>query len=174
MAALIAMVRRLIADPPGEGQAFSDEEIQAELDDRRVQVRYERLEPVEEFSSSGVSRREFRSRYRYWEDGAALCNGSWQPLAYDAETSEPLAGRWRFAESQASVVLASGFVYEPYGAAAALCDRWAAKLKLEYDFSLDDGRKFARTQRLKALADAAKTLRMQAPVIVGSLHRSDC
>ena len=172
LAELIARVRGLIADTSGASQVFGDDEIEAALDEHRTDVRYEELEPVETLEPTGTTWLGYYSRFRWWEGGAVLQAGAWATLA--PASAELSLGRWHFAASQNPPVYATGNVFDVYAAAADLLDRWAAKLKLDADFTLASGRGVQRRQKIENLRALAAEYRGKAQAVTYEVERGDC
>lgn len=172
MAALITQVRLLIADPAGSGQAFSDDEIQTALDRYQTVVRYAPLHPEPTLLPTGVAEyRDYFANRGDWEADEQLVDASWNTLT--PATSDRQTGHWTFASpGQNPPVYIVGKTYDLYAAAADLLEAWAAKLKLEYDFSTD-GQSFQRSLKVKAMLLLAREYRrLQLPTIVRA-GRSD-
>lgn len=160
MAALITLVRDLIYDPAGASQVFSDDQIQTALDANREEERYEELTPLADIAPGGaVSYSTWVSDDRHWEASITFTDAAYNVIT-GSSAYDYLAGRFTFSESQ-DAVLATGWTYDVYAAAADLCEQWAAKLKLQYDFSAD-GATYHRSQAVKGLLDRAATLRSQS------------
>jgi hypothetical protein len=156
MTDLIANVRLLIGDVSGTSQVFTDDEIEDMLDTRRQDVRYEKLTPVDTIAAGGAVSWVTWYGGRHWESSVALVDGSYNALTAGSANYE--LGKFDFTTGQTNGVLATGYMYDVYGAAADLLDRWAAKLKLGVDFSAD-GASFSLSQRVKLITDLAKGYR---------------
>ncbi len=159
MTDLIARARSLIADSAGASQVFADQEIQDVLDLNRDEERYEELEALETITAGGaVSYLIWVSDDGYFDADAVVCDATYTALTPTAV--DYIAGRWTFSTSQSGVYV-TGWHYDIYAASADLCDRWAAKLKLAYDFSAD-GASYKRSQQIAALKELAAGLRSQS------------
>ena len=162
MANVISRLRRMVGDPAGTTQTWSDQELQDMLDEHRTDGRYVELEPLETIAAGGAS-----TYLTYictdvpWEEGATLTDGSYNALT--PATAEPLFGRWTFAAHQEAPVLVTGAVFEMNGAAADVLEAWAARLAREFDFSAD-GASFSRGQQMAALKTLASSYRAMTPV----------
>lgn len=155
----------MIADPAGASQVFTDDEVQDALDAHRMDVRYLELTAAETLQQSGpVLYKDYYAPYSPWESDETLVNGSW--AAVTPTTAERFNGHWTFAAGQDPPVYIIGKVFDLYGAAADLLETWAAKLKLEFDFSAD-GQSFQRAQKATRLLELAGEYRQkQRPVVI--------
>lgn len=159
MAALISQVRLLIADPTGASATFSDDELQAFLDNNAVDVFYEPLTPEPTIAPGGATTYlTWRSHWGWWEASETLVDGSYNTLT--AASADRQRGRWTFAAHQPTVLI-RGARYDVYLAAYEAVQAWKAKLKLSYDFSADGG-DYKRSQMLAALDALGESLRTQA------------
>lgn len=161
MAKLIALIRGLINDPAGASQAFTDDQIQEHLDFWRL-YRNDELTSLTNQAGTVVG---WQSSNRYWEDGAALVDGSSSILS--ALSTDPINGYWTFTVNPTSVFV-SGWIYDVYATAAELLTLWAGKLGADVTkFSADGSSyEFASTKSQKlALASqyAAKSSTMGGP-----------
>lgn len=184
------------ANPPtvntSGATVFTDQQVQDWLDRTRQLVRYEQMTPAPDIvpPASGPAPAQFNwatyvSRFGDWEANEFLQGNlpggiSWQLLT--PLTSDELTGRWTFdvtlptistsIPAQLPPVFISGFIYDPYLAAAELLEMWAASLTDAFDFE-SDGQRFWRSQRMHGKLALAKTYRMQAKPVVTQLVRSD-
>src|SRR6266567_1774383 len=158
MAALIARERILINDPAGASQIFSDDDIQAVMDESRVDYGNEALQAVPSFSGSTIQYLDYYYPLGGWEDGVVLKQYLTQVVT--PTTSEPIAGHWGFATSKFPPIYITGSLHDIYRAAADLLERWAAKWVLSYGFT-SDGQSFQRQQAATMLQALAKTYRMK-------------
>ncbi len=159
MAALIAQVRLLIADPAGDSATFTDDELQAFLDNNAVDVFYEPLTPVPTVEPGGATQHlVWHAAAGWWEANEALVDDGYYPLTPTGADRQ--RGRWTFATSQNGVRI-RGVRYDVYMAAYEAVQAWKAKLKLSYDFSADGGN-YRRSQMLAALDELATSLRSMA------------
>ena len=167
MSQLIGKLRTLINDPAGEGQTFTDDDLQAFLDARRRDVRRDQL--TVEPDGDG-SYREYYSSYENWEQDAVLEDAGGNELS--PASSEWLVGHWSFASSTPPPVFITGKVYDVYGAAADLLEAWAAKVALEYDVAVGDQR-LSRSQKAKALLALAEQYKRRMMPTVAVMERGD-
>lgn len=172
MAELISRVRSLIGDPAGANQALSDDEVQAALDRYQTVVRYAPLVPEPTPLPGGtVEYRDYYAGTGDWEAGEVLVNAASQSLA--PATSDRLTGHWTFASpGVAPPVFITGAFYDVFGAAADLLEAWAAKVKLEFDFTAD-GQSFSRSQKAKTLLEMAASYRRRQRPAVAVQVRAD-
>lgn len=172
MAALITRTRRLIGDPAGASQVWSDDEIQDALDAHRTDVRYLELREAETIQSGGgVVYLNYYAPFGDWEDDETLTyGGTWATVTPSAQ--DLLIGKWTFSSNQNPPVYLTGKSFDLYGAAADLLEAWAAKAKLEYTFSPDRGQ-FVRSQKHQMLLTQAATYRAKQRVASVALVRSD-
>lgn len=169
MSDLIALVRRMIGDPPGAEQMYSDDDIEFALDTNGTDVRYEPLTGLATYTSNGAQYLTWLSRHQNWESDAELTDSAYNTLT--SSSSEPLRGRWTFASSQSSV-FAAGRVYDIYAAAADLLEQWAASVSTEYDVSAD-GTSMSRSQKAAMLMAAAQRYRAMQNVSFAKQVRND-
>ncbi len=161
MAALIDRVRLLVNDvsgkpDPGDGQRFTDREIQDLLDRNRLHIRYLELDPVPTYGPGTVDYVDYLSSVGDWEADAILQDGKYQtvtPASIDYQT-----GHVRFTTTQNPPVMITGKTYDVYGAAVDVLEAWQAKVALEFNFSAD-GQSFSRAQKMDQLARLADTYR---------------
>lgn len=177
MAALLSRLRRLVGDPAGASQSFSDDELQEALDSHRREARYARLTEVESIASSGtVTSKDFEAGVGNWESGAQLTDSGFNVLS-SGITADLLTGRWTFAAEPKWPLHVTGWYYDLQGAAADVLDEWAAKEKLSFDFSAD-GQSFKRSQKAERLLALAAECRKQAWAGSGALittgFNADC
>lgn len=175
LAALIAQVRLFIADPTGSTQQFSDDAIQAELDNHRHEMRFITLQPSPTFVPSGGATQvlffDYYSDSKWWEDDLVLQNASYQTIA--ADVSENFVGHWHFNVQPTGIaVIATGKTFDVYKAAANLLRQWAGTLKLNYAFSAND-HKFALSEQIKNILAVAKEYDAQAVPVVSLLVQTD-
>ena len=171
MADLIARVRLLLFDPAGSA-TFADQEIQDTLDQRREFVRYAPLRPeATPQPATGVMQYlDYFATRGFWENDAALYGPAWQPLS--PATSDTLTGHWTFASSQLPTVWIVGKRYDVYGAAADLCEIWAAKTADQFDFT-DINARYQRSQIGEAKLRLAAAYRAQAWTFTAEMARED-
>lgn len=159
MAGLIERLRRMVGDPAGTEQAWSDAELQDALDVRRRDERQVELHGSPTIGPGGtVAWLEYSAERGDWEAGAALQDASWGTLTPSAE--DGLRGSWRLAESAAPPVRATGRSYDLAGSAADVLLEWAAREKAAMDFSAGDQR-FERSQRVRQMVELARVMRQR-------------
>ena len=145
MADLIDDVRDLIGDAAGTTQVFTDDEIEDALDESRQDHRYVPLRPVDTIAPGGSVSWLTWYGGENWEGGVDLVDGGFNSITAGSANYD--IGKFDFTESQTSGVLATGYTYDMYAAAATMLDMWIAKLKLAVDFSAD-GSSFSLSQRI--------------------------
>lgn len=155
MTQIIDFVRVLMHDPAGANAQYSGEQIQEQLDLMRIYTN-DRLSPCGEPIAG------WQSDYRYWENDTQVSDGianNLSPLSAD-----PMHGYWTFGSNPAAVY-ASGWVHDPYGAAAELLSIWAGALGSEVTKFSADGSSYEfgsiKNEKLKLAAQyRAKSLTM--------------
>ncbi|HZT61003.1 MAG TPA: hypothetical protein VFA21_20530 [Pyrinomonadaceae bacterium] len=152
MSDLIAYVRRLTGDAAGANQIFADTDVQDALDAHRLEIRYEILRAQPTVPPGGyvssASYKDYFSVEQYWEADVVLYDSSYTALTPAA--SDLLVGHWTFTSGQLPPVYAVGKSYDVYAAAVDLLEEWAAKEKLNFDFTTD-GQTFRESQKSDAL-----------------------
>jgi len=155
LASLITRVRTLI-DDNATTKTFTDDEVQAALDNWRTDVRYLELRPAETRTSSGVEYRDYYAPCGDWEADAVLYDSGYATLT--PTTSEYQAGHWAFTTGVTPPVYIVGKTFDVYAAAADLLEAWVARLKAAYDFSAD-GASYSRSQQVETLLQLASDYR---------------
>lgn len=152
MATLITRLRT-VAGIPGVDAIFTDEELQAFLDERRANVAAGLLVADTVLSGSPTV---FRAPVRWWEADAALVDvgGATLTPVVGAGT-DPLAGVWTFASGQSWDVYVTGRNYDLYGSAAAVLQARAALVATEFNFATDQ-QTFDRSQKREGLLAVAR------------------
>ena len=153
MAALIGQIRELISDN-ATLETFTDQQIQDALDAHQTRVRYLRLcDTLTLIPGGGVVYLEYIAEgYEYWEADVEIINNTYTPIT-PAE-ADFLRGWFRFDATPARPLLISGKVYDMYGAAADLLEKWASKFKLEFDWK-EEGVEMKPSQRRQAIMGLA-------------------
>lgn len=172
MSELIHRVRRLIFDLSIGDQVFSDDDIQEILDRHQTIVRYAVLRAAPTYLPNGtIEYRDYYADVGDWESDESLYDSLDTMLA--PSTANRLTGHWTFGPpGQNPPVFIVGKTYDVWGAAADLLDLWAAKIKLEYDFSADN-QSFQRSQRVETLRRLANEYRHKRPVLTIPIVRTD-
>lgn len=161
MMALIDRLRKLINDPAGTDEVFTDDDLQGFLDGGRVDVFGELLSSVPELVNGTTLYRAHLSQQGMWESDVALVDGSGVTLT--PTTSDCMVGRWDFTAGQAPPVRVTGKYYDLNDAAATALEAWAAREALAYDFSAD-GASYRRSQKAENLRALAATFRKSGRV----------
>jgi len=191
MADLIALVRRMIADPVGANQNFQDSEIQMRLDASRDDVRYEALSIAPSIVNTASTNHlpetiyaDYYSLFQWWESDLVLqgqdINGNaWIVLTPVA--SDCIVGHWSFeldvfntptVPGQLPPAFATGRVYDPNCAAADLLEFWATSLSCAYDINVD-GQSLKRSQMLDMKLKMADRYRRLAKPRIAKMSRRD-
>ncbi len=172
MGDLIARVRGLIADETAP-TVFTDDRVEAALDDTRQVARYLPLRPEPTRQPDGVlAYFTFYSDLPDWEAGAQLIDGFWQDVTGQAVEADLQTGCWRFAEGRLPILYLNGRCYDRYAAAAALLEAWAARLMLEFDFASQNVR-YVRSQQAQRLLAQAALYRARSGARRAEMGRSD-
>jgi hypothetical protein len=170
MAALIDRVRRMIHDPAGTDETWTDDELQDWLDAHREDVVQRQLGYAETIAGGAVVVLEYAAKDGHWERDAVLADSSGAALTPD--TADYLVGRWAFAAHQAPPVFVTGKSFDVYAAAADALEASAAMMAVEYDFSAE-GRSFQRSQQGAALLALARQYRGRSRARVVRMVRDD-
>lgn len=178
MAALIQRVRDMINDnlPQGSGQIFTDNQIQDWLDRYRLTFRYGILLAQPVVTTGGVLNwSEFYSGYTDWEDSPATVLQGPNYATLTPATADTLTGHWTFnlaVPGQLRPVFIVGLSYDVNRTAASLCQIWAQRVALAYDFS-SGVQRFNRSQMAKALRESASFFLSQARAYYAPIERLD-
>lgn len=160
MQTLVDRLRVMVGDADAS-PTFSDDDLQDFLDERRIDVIEAQLRPWPATLGSSVAYTEFRAPRRWWEGGAVLIGITSTPLV--PTTEDLVAGRWTFAAGHAIPVYVTGSCFDIYGAAQAVCEAWAAKVAVEFDFGTDQQTFNRSDKRVGLLAVAREYARKAAP-----------
>ena len=170
MRELIDRLRTEIGDG-GAPPVFSDEELQAALDEHAVEVRYERT-TARETRQPGTGRvvyRDHRFARGNFASNVELLDSSYTPL--ETTTADHANGRWTLAAS-CLVVFVVGMQFDFYRAAADVFERWANEVKGQID--VHDGRvQFSDSQLFDHMERCAKRARRKAWPRTGRLISTD-
>lgn len=173
MTELIYRVRSLIADNPAS--IFSDQEAQDALDRRRQWIRYALLVPQRTVLPGGeVQYLDYFANLGYWENNVQLIDRTYSNInnLILPDTSDLLAGHWQFSANQYPPVWIVGNTFDIYGSAADLLEQWASKLKLDFDFGVQQT-KYSRSQQIKQILEMALTYRAQSIPRGCTMNRED-
>ena len=171
MADLITHLRRLIHDASGLDQTFSDDDLQAFLDEHQTEVRYAPLAAVPTVQTGGaVEYLGYRAAHGWWEGTPSLYDGSYATLS--PGTVNLQTGRWEFAAHQSDPVYVVGYRYDMYAAAIDALTAWLARLKFAYDFTAD-GATFRRSQQIATIQGLIAQYSVIAGPQVMTMTRSD-
>jgi hypothetical protein len=174
MADLIARLRVLIADASGGNQVFTDLQLQDFIDTRQTVVRYFELEARPTYPPGGFlsqsAYKDFYASVGFWESDAAFIDAAYAAITPD--TKDELTGHWVFNAGQLPPIYITGKNYDLYGAAVDALEAWAAKEKLNFNFSTD-GQQFEESQKVTALLDLADKYRGKMRMGSGSIVQTD-
>jgi hypothetical protein len=167
-----AEVRRLVGDPAGASAVWTDDDLDAALDQARTFNQYRELVPV---VNRATNRYELFEGPPWWEAPVTLNDWAIQEvLPGDVDLK---AGTFRFDPGRLdSYLTATGWTYDLAGAAVRVLDWWLARLKNEYDVSVG-GDSFSRSQKVENLQALRESLLAKSSLIGGSTsvpsYRSD-
>ena len=172
MAALIARVRLLVNDtqPAGNGQVWTDDQIQDVMDASRLDVKNLSLKPMPTFTGSTIQYLDYYAPMGDWEDDLVI--KQYLITVVTPATSENIVGHWTFSQTTLPPLYISGKTYDVYRSAADLLERQAAQWVLSYSMTVD-GQSLQRGQVVTALQNLARTYRMKQRVRNISLTRTD-
>jgi len=179
MASLITHVRELTNAQTSD---FSDNQVQAFLDQHRVEYRYLPLCPLPTRAAGGVlqyktfvlellSPRRIEGNEGSDPDAYQLVDNTYEALT--PATEDLVNGRWTFAAEPSRPVMIVCYAYDCFAAAVALLEQWAAKLRTTGDKVLtsfeDNGQKFewkATTTSLQTLIDTYRAQMCAVSVVI--------
>ena len=170
MSALIDRVRRLVNDPAGADEIFTDDEVQDWLDAHRDEVIELELAYATQLVAGVTVVLEYAAEQGGWEDDAALTDANGATLTADALNL--VVGRWTFNAHQQPPVYLTGRSYDVYAAAADAMEARAAQVALAFDFSAD-GASYSRSQQGEALLRLAKQYRGRSRPTIARMVRND-
>lgn len=185
MVEIILAIRRLINDPAGESQQFSDEEIQSTLDERQLITNYQNLRPERTIYPGGqgptVAYLDYYANWGWWEADVEIVDHSWNAIpaapAVNAEgfslaSSDLEVGHWQMVANVYPPVWLKGKSYDPYGSAADMLEKYAMRMCLLYDFATQ-GRKYTRSQMQKQIMEMAALYRQRQRPVKMIQYRDD-
>ena len=158
LAALIARVRLLTNDVAGVNQQFTDDDIQAVMDESREDVVNQALIPKPTFTGSTIQYLNYYSDVGGWEDDYVL--KQYLTVTVTPSAVEPIAGHFQFAATTLPPIYITGKRFDVYRAAADLLERWAARYMTRFDFT-SDSQSFRVSQVPVQMQALAKTYRMK-------------
>lgn len=178
MTILIEQVRRLIGDPPGSCQEFTNEEIQDALDRYVEEARYSPLNAQQTIYQGGsIIYLNFYAPVGNWETDAVLVDGNYGTVS--PATSNYVRGKWTFAGTGSPLqgpqrpVMLIGQTYDIYAAAAELVLAWMGVVKQDYDFKTAAGDQYMRSQQLAGIRRLYFELLSSAKTQSGCMERRD-
>lgn len=173
MTPLVARVRFHIADAPGAAQAFSELQIQDELDRTRIDVFYDALDEMPTYTPALTRWMDYYDpEAGEWESDLILTDSSFATLT--PATSDLLTGHWTFSANQNPPVYIRGKRYDTYRAAARMVEAKAQSLANGglFDFTAD-GASFSRSQIVASYKGLAATLYSKARPVTAMTGRAD-
>lgn len=192
MSDMISLERKMINDPAGIGQQFSDQDVQDALDRTRDDLRYENLvlapSIVNTASTANVAQviyADYFSRFGFWEADIVLQGylntAYWKVLT--PVSMELLIDEAHFAfelnaftsgtvPGQIPPIFATGKIYDVYAAAADLLDFWSMVVTPNFDFT-SDAQSFRASQQFTMLQKMASYYRRKVKPKIGKAVRSD-
>lgn len=150
---LIARLRLWISDPSGAGATLTDDDLQAHLDDNRVDVARELLAGTQTMNPTGAAWTTYRAARGWWEDTAVLQDANHEALT--ADSADLLRGVWTFTDAPPPVYL-TGARYDAHAAAADALTHLIAGLRAGAITDWSDGQVTVRR------SDAIASLRALA------------
>lgn len=163
--AIIQLVRNLAGDT-GTPAVFSDTELAGVCARYRRHWRYLLLTPLPTYRpGQQVVYEEGVAPVRFWDPDSVQAYGpDWSPFPLARIEAEE--GRFVYAQPTVLPVFVSGDSYDVYGAAAEVCERWAARLATTAIDTSADGVTVQASGAVRQLAERARVLRAQADALV--------
>jgi hypothetical protein len=153
-------LRGLIGDPASPTQTFTNDELEFILDCWRRPQDAVALTPVASYSpSAGKQYLTHVSEFPFWSTQVTFQSSTYASLT--PATADPVRGRWTFSTEPDYPVLATGSVYDLYGAASDALAVWANKKARDYDFESNTQR-FKRSQMRAGLIEQSKGMAARA------------
>lgn len=158
---LILQLRTLIGDQNPEEQVWSDDQLQANLDERKISVTYLVLTPNETYKPGGAEteRLLYFAPCGNWELGAQLYDRNFNPITASQVNLE--SGEWVFVEDRPEPVYLTGSTFNLWAAAADTLESWAAQEKLSHDL-VASGKDLKESQKFQMLLNLANQYRQKA------------
>lgn len=166
---LVERTKRLIAEVT-DCDVFTDDEIQASLDKRRLYVRYKRLRPLVTLENSQIKYYDFVSADKDFETDYKITDSIGTETAPDS--ADLINGYFTYNAAQDQIRYITGKSYDPYGSAADLLIQRAVSRSNRFDF-YDGTISIKRSQEFENLIKAAKEYRRKARVIEAVMVRDD-
>jgi hypothetical protein len=169
---IVEFIRLLVNDPYSDDMILQDEEIEDFLAHNEQEVNYLPLVYVPTVETGGITvYKKYVSMYQTnWADDVKLYDHEYALVT--PTTSDYKRGQWTFTVSTPPPLYICGTHYDIYSTAADVLETWAAKEKLNFDFS-SDGQSFHRSQKLAQLAGLARCYRAKAQPITCQVVRPD-
>jgi hypothetical protein len=109
---------------------------------------------------NGYEYKIFQSPFTF-EKSAKFYTYTFVEIIPNPDKSNFLNGRFEFDNTQNSTIQVSGFVFDLNNAAADVCESWAAKEKMSFDFSADS-QSYKESQKFQQLYSMAQSFRAKA------------
>lgn len=158
---IITFVRELINDPAGSTEKFTDEQIQARLDLKRLDVYGECLRAADKLHTDGTYLwTDFFAKKPFWETNVIIQKAGGALRTPDE--ADCLVGKFVYNVHQNDPLVISGRVYNVYAVAANLLTVWVGELRGQITSWTADGTTVQRTGQLKSMNDLASQYRSLA------------
>lgn len=169
---VVVHVAKLIGDQSFENFAYED--VETAVQQRRVEMRYERLTPLESRASGGtVAYVTFTApnAWGWWDDAAVIVNYNYDALT--PASSDWNGGRWTFSSEPTRPVMITGYTYDVYAVAADLLENRAAYVAEDISaFSVAHGSFTYANKRTGPMQMAQRYRALQRPS-VATMYRTD-
>lgn len=177
MADLITQLRLMVGDTDSP-QEFSDDQLQDQLDQHRLEVqRHPLVGRPSTYPGPVTEVRLWVAPWGWWEDDAAA---DVLLRMYDATgnlvTADDVdlkAGEWRFDADEPGPLYLDGRSYDLNAAAADVLEAWAALARATMDVTTASGEQFSRTTQVAGMEARARDYRRKARPYVHTLARAD-
>lgn len=169
---VVEYVARLVGD--SEYGKFEYPDIETALQQRRVEMRYERLTPLPSRASGGtVTYVTYTAPngWGWWDDDAVIVNYNYDALT--PATADWSVGRWTFASEPTRPVMITGYTYDVYAAAADLLEARASEVAEDMSaFSVAHG-SFTYANKRTGPMQMAQRYRAKQRPSVATVYRTD-
>jgi hypothetical protein len=178
MATLIARVRDMVAEATTDN--VSDITIEDLLDRTRMEIRYVQCVNSPSYQAGGsiIYDTWFApNSFGDWEDDVAFCRANY--VAVTPSVSENIVGKWVFSTTDFPPcgvyppLYITGKSYDPFMAAAKVCDYLIGKIKGQFDYKGASKEEFFFNQKIKNLLDLKQQFLNSARIVSVSAWRSD-
>lgn len=169
---VVDYVAQLVGD--SEFEKFGYEQIKDALQQRRAEMRYERLTPLPSRASGGaVTYVTFTAPndWGWWDDDAIIYNYNYDALT--PATADWKVGRWTFSSEPTRPVMITGYTYDVYAAAADLLEARATEIAEDISaFSVAHG-SFTYANKRTGPMQMAQRYRAKQRPSVATVFRTD-